>query len=55
MRMICNKCKEEFDTDKGYYNYPSGAVCSSCGSKSVGVRELIESWLSVQSTLGRLK
>ncbi len=31
--MKCVKCQTDIKIGQGYYNYPSGAMCSTCGSK----------------------
>lgn len=30
-KIICVKCNCEINPNEGYYNYPSGAQCNSCG------------------------
>lgn len=39
----CSKCGKEIPVGVGFYNYPSGAMCSKCGEEeNITVRKAMD-------------
>lgn len=48
--MKCKKCKKTIDTEKGFFNLPSGPLCAKCGEKPAE-----KLWKNVTKTMRRFE